>query len=238
MTRFSVLVGCYGDYPQLSLRAVASLLQQCRDRGRFELLVGCNEVGAETRDQLQNWYAAGAIDGLVLSRANRNKDPMMRVLLEMARSPWVLWLDDDSHVLDGWDTQLTGFIEREAPFDVAGHIFFIDKWPEYRRYLRARPWFDGEDAYLEPGHRDRAWFATGGVFLARTAFLRRHNFPDRSMVKRYDDVLLGDLVSQQHGRLVHFPPELMDRLRIGDADRRGSGEGADGWLDVNPVTGF
>jgi hypothetical protein len=238
MASFSVLVGCYGAYPQYSLRAVGSVLEQCQQRERFELLVGCNEVASETAAQVQDWYASGLIDALVLSRANRNKDPMMRVLIEMAQTPWILWLDDDSHLLEGWDEHLEAFLSASEAFDAAGHVFYMHKWPEYAGFLRQRPWFDGEESFLEPSHREKTWFATGGLFLARTAFLRRHNFPDRGMVKRFDDLLLGDLVSQQHGRLVQFPPELMDRIRISDGDRRGSGEGSDGWRDVNPVTGF
>jgi hypothetical protein len=61
------------------------------------------------------------------------------------------------------------------------------------------------------------------------------------MVKRMDDLLLGDLISQQHGRLIHFSGEIMSCIRISDAGphgRRGSGEGSDGWRDVNLRTGM
>ncbi|HEX5442251.1 MAG TPA: hypothetical protein VFW87_00420 [Pirellulales bacterium] len=40
--------------------------------------------------------------------------------------------------------------------------------------------------------------------------------------------MLGDLVSQQHGKLVGLSPELMNCITISEGDRRGAGEG--GWV--------
>jgi len=59
------------------------------------------------------------------------------------------------------------------------------------------------------------------------------------MIKREDDVLLGDLICQQNGVLRDFDTdrELMDRIRISDGPRRGVGEGNDGWLFTAPVNG-
>src|SRR4051812_13982140 len=95
---FSVLIGCYGDYPEYSLRAVESVLASERHE-RFEVHVGCNRCGATTITRLRELFDEGAIQGLVESRKNINKDPMMRLLVEMARAPYVLWMDDDSHVM-------------------------------------------------------------------------------------------------------------------------------------------
>ena len=49
-----------------------------------------------------------------------------------------------------------------------------------------RPWYVGAEREREP-----VWFATGGLFVARVAWLREHDFPDRAMVKKQDDILLG-----------------------------------------------
>ena len=59
------------------------------------------------------------------------------------------------------------------------------------------------------------------------------------MVKKLDDLLLGDCVSQTRGRLLDFGQtrEIMDRVRISDGKRRGEGEGADGWRSVDPRLG-
>jgi hypothetical protein len=136
-------------------------------------------------------------------------------------------MDDDSHVLPEWDKHIGAFISNNAPFDVAGHVFYVNhRSEEHLRFLRSRTWYHSEER-----ENSEIWFATGGLFMARTEFLREHDFPDRSMVKRADDVLLGELCQQQDAKLVDFGhiPEIMDRIRISDGNRRGDGEGSDGW---------
>lgn len=226
---FSVLIGCYGDFSQYSLRAVESVLA-ADDRGRFDLHVGCSACCDATLTRLRAHLDAGRLCSITESRRNINKDPMMRVLLEMARGKYSLWMDDDSHVAPGWDSRFVKFIEAQDEFDCAGHVFYCHKQDEYRQFLRQRPWYRSEDSYLVPEHQQRTWFATGGLFLARTEFLREHGFPDRGMIKKQDDLLLGDLISQQHGKLIGFSGEIMECVSISDGQRRGEGEGSDGWL--------
>jgi hypothetical protein len=236
---FSVLICLYGDYPDLSLRAVHSVVDNAN--GRIRLYVGMNACGARTIAQVRVLADAGRLDGVIESRRNINKDPMMRLLIEMVDTPFILWMDDDSHMQPGWQEAFERFLGAWADrMDVAGHVHFCHRSGDYDEFCRQRPWFLGDNHWLEPGHAQRVWFATGGLWLARTSFLRLHDFPDRGMVKKMDDLLLGDLISQQHGRLVSFPDEIMKCIKISDAGaygRRGSGEGADGWRNVNVKTG-
>ena len=68
------------------------------------------------------------------------------------------------------------------------------------------------------------------MFLARTEFLRRFDFPDRGMIKAMDDVALGELALQVGGRTVYFNGELLARTKISDGHRRGTNfELRDGW---------
>jgi hypothetical protein len=152
---------------------------------------------------------------------------MMRVQLEMCETEYALWMDDDSHVLPGWDEQIIRFIDANRPFDAAGAVHFIRKRsPELTNFLRERPWYKSPEFEREP-----IFFPVGGLFLVRVEWLRKHRFPDAAMVKKLDDVLLGELISQQNGILRNFATDraVMERLRIDDAPRRGNGEGADGW---------
>jgi len=230
MTRISVLVGCYGGWPQYSLRAVDSVLDHCNRREAFDVYVGCNESSSEILTALRTYLDQERIEALVESRRNINKDPMMRVLLEMCETEYALWMDDDSHVLPGWDEHIIRFIEANRPFDAAGHVFYInDRTPELTAFLRTRPWYRSPEF-----ERDPIWFPTGGLFLARVEWLKKHHFPDRAMIKKQDDVLLGELICQQGGVLCDFGKDrgVMDRIVISDGDRRGSGEGEDGWLSA------
>lgn len=170
----------------------------------------------------------GKIDTLIESKENINKDPMMRLLLERAETEYVLWFDDDTHVMPGWNTAIEEFIAEKHPFDVAGHIFYCERSEEYIRFLRNRPWW----MHVEL-QESVVWFPTGGFFLARTNFLIENNFPDSRMIKKQDDLLLGDLILQKKGKLLDFGGNraIMDRVMISDGNRRGTGEGSDGWLE-------
>jgi len=234
---FDVLIGAFGDCPEYTLRCVQSIIGE-PDRPRsFGVHVGCNACGETTITALRSMYDRGLIDALIESRHNLNKDRMMRLLIERVDTRFFLWLDDDSHVKPGWDLEIEKLLKDGPTFDCAGHVFFHHRPPEYKRFLVKRPWWIGEEAYPSRDHRKRVWFPTGGLFLGRAAFFRRHNFPDRAMVKRQDDLLLGDMISQTKGTLIDFPSELMGLITISDGNRRGSGESSDGWLDVHPVTG-
>jgi hypothetical protein len=235
MTRLSVLVGCYGGWPQYSIRAVESVLSHCTHRDRLDVYVGCNESSPEILGVFRKYLDHARIEALIECRRNINKDPMMRVMLEMCETEYVLWMDDDSHVLPGWDEHLLRFIEANRPFDAAGHVFYISKRsPELAAFLRMRPWY--KSAALEG---EKIWFPTGGLFLARVEWLRKHNFPDRAMIKKQDDILLGELIAQQGGVLRDFGRDrgIMERIRISDGTRRGTGEGKDGWVSAGAANG-
>lgn len=219
--QFSVLIGTYGNFPQYSIRAVKSVLDPKRN---YDIHVGCSECCPETRKALRQLLDEEKIDSLLESRQNINKDPMMRLLIDRSMTPYVLWLDDDSHVKGEWASILEKFIPGNE-FDCAGHIFFYNRDKDYQEFLEKRPWWLGKNT----DEQNRVWFATGGLFLAKTAFLRKHDFPDRSMVKKQDDLLLGDLISQQGGKLIGLPKEFMELIKISDGQRRGEGEGKDGW---------
>jgi hypothetical protein len=178
----------------------------------------------------------GRINTVIECRQNINKDPMMRLLIDLVQTPYLVWMDDDTHLTEGWDVELNRFIaQKHMKFECAGHVFYCNRSNAYLEFLRRRPWWIGEEHYLEPGHRERVWFPTGGFWLARTEFLRLYDFPDRGMVKKQDDLLLGDLLSQRKGRLINFTAEIMAHVKISDGNRRGAGEERDGWRQGDPV---
>ena len=154
----------------------------------------------------------------------------MRVLIDLARGPYILWMDDDSYMLPGWDDALHAFLRLHEPFDCAGWTHSWRRTDEYREFLKQRPWYIGSGPGDAATDDQQISYATGGLFLARTAFLREHEFPDRRMIKKLDDVLLGDLIIQHNGRRIAFSDDLMQFLRINDGERRGTGEGPEGWI--------
>jgi hypothetical protein len=227
-----VLIGCYGDYPDLSLRAVAGVLSEANVKEYCDVHIGANECCEDTLRELRRGIGDGLIDTLIESRRNINKDPMMRLLIGVTETPYLLWMDDDSWLRPGWARAFERFLDEEAsrekPLDVAGSICVSNRWDGYADLLHARPWWRSDEMIPE-SQREQVAFPVGGLFLARTAFLRRHNFPDRGMVKCLDDMLLGDLVSQAGGRMAPFTPDIWNFITISDGPRRGFGEGEDGF---------
>jgi len=219
----SILIGCYGAFPQYSIRAIESIIN-CDNRNMLDIYIGCNQCCQETLQCARRKLDCNNIDAIIELNYNINKDPMLRLLIDLCTTPYFLWLDDDTHVLEGWDTAILDFINNQS-FDVAGHMFFMnDRSEKYTKFLRARPWWKSKELEKLP-----IWFATGGYLLARVEYLRQHNFPDKSMVKRMDDVLLGDLLQQQNGKLIDFGHNrgIMDKVKISNGDRRGIGEDGD-----------
>ncbi|QOV87943.1 tetratricopeptide repeat protein [Humisphaera borealis] len=221
----TVLVGCYGSYPEYSIRCLRSVLDAITRSADCDLLIGLNACGEETIRAADDAVRCGAATGLVRSTRNLNKDPMMRLLLEQVQTPYVLWLDDDSHFTDpNWSQELNRFIRGEHPFDVAGQRA---RWgprrfqdPSYMTYIGERPWWKS-NGHLPADLWEWCPFAVGGLFVARTNYLRIHDYPDRGMTKALDDVVLGELLLQRGGRLVDLPPSLLSIARISDGHRRG-----------------
>ena len=229
--QFSVLLGCYGDFPHYSLRAIQSVMSEAGVGKQCDVHVGCNACSAPTLDALRGLADGGGIQTLIESRPNLNKDPMMRLLIAVTATPYLLWMDDDSYFKPGWLKAFQCFVEENTPFDVAGAIHCSWRWPEYDAFVRRRPWWRDESR-IPPDQTDKIVFPVGGMFVARTEFLRENNFPDRGMVKRVDDVLLGDLVNQAGARMIGFSHEAHHHIVINDGERRGGGEGDDGWREV------
>ena len=238
--RFSILIGCYGDFPQYSLRAVRSILNgRTLSKGKernFDLHVGANHCGAQTLRELRKLYDEGSIDTLIESSKNINKCPMKRLLIDRIETEFGVWFDDDSHALAGWNAALLEFIEQHPDVDVAGQLYEMQRTRRYRQFLQQRPWFVNEELWIADT-RTSSHFATGGLYLFRAAFVRRHNYPDKGIIKRFDDLLLGDLITQQRGKLLPFSEKLLAKLRISDGDRRGSGEEIAAYSTLDPLTG-
>lgn len=229
--RLSILLGCYGDFSHYSLRAIESVVSELSVREQCDVHVGCNDCCQTTVNALRRFADEGAIQTLIESRPNLNKDPMMRLLLAVTATPYVLWMDDDSWLQPGWLSAFSRFLDENLPFDVAGAIYCSWRWPDYDAFVRRRPWWRDE-ALIPANQADKIVFPVGGMFLARTAFLRDNDFPDRGMVKRVDDVLLGDLVNQTGARMIGLSGDMWQHIVINDGERRGSGEGHDGWRET------
>ena len=235
-----VLICCYGDYPDITLPTLQKIISLADHPENLRIHVGTNACGKKTTDFLRQAYDAGDITTLVECKENRNKDPTMRVLIEHVEEPYFVWFDDDTYpTKKGWNTKVLSIIE-ENKFDVAGFVHTTNRniYPGYKEFLSKRPWFTGWDTTAKAADanlHENAVFAHGAFWIARTAYLREHDYPDRDMIKKADDMLLGEMIVHTDGKLLSVG-ELWDKwIRVNKGPRRGTGERADdGWKGMAP----
>lgn len=233
MTLRPVTIGVltYGDYPRLARRAIESIRLHCA-RSLYGLVVGANAPGAETADYLRRLEAEGAIDRLIVSPENINKCPMMRRMFEGVETEFLWWFDDDSHVTGPEALPERLALARAAPPSTVlwGHVFFFGHEDDFSYgtdvtgYVRRAPWFRGKEppGPGPDGKGDGRWFfATGGCWLVRTSALRSLDWPDPGLVKRNDDVFLGEAIRQQGWEMRDIGPLA---VAINTEPRRGEGE--------------
>ena len=99
MPKVTICVLTYGDHPHLARQAIESIRRHC-PRPEYQLRVGANAVGDETRAYLERLETAGEVDQLIMSPVNINKCPMMRRMFERVDTDFVWWFDDDSYVTE------------------------------------------------------------------------------------------------------------------------------------------
>lgn len=236
-TRLPILMCAYGNFPHITITTIKQMLLLAEDPTRLQFMIGMNECGEETTAYLRKLYGEGTIEVLIESRVNRNKDPMMRVLIDLVEEPYFAWFDDDTFpTKKGWDTKVLGQINALHPFDAAGTIWTArrDLFPGYVQFAAKRPWFKSWTIPQEAKNHNlkhSAVFPHGAFWLGRADFLRQHNYPDRDMIKKCDDMLLGEMINQVGGSL---KTTADCSVVLNSALRRGTGEKVeDGWKGFN-----
>lgn len=215
--KITICVLTYGNFPRLARQAIESIQRYC-PRCDYQLVVGANAIGEETRACLEAQRKAGAVDRLILSPANVNKCPMMRRMFEHVSTEFIWWFDDDSYVaapdaLSNWlraaqaapeTTVMWGELYRcntTADFtDLEDAISFVRRAPWYRG-LPPPSWRPGGKGAFNFENRncgDGGWdFIVGGCWLIRTSAVRALDWPDPRLIKLGDDVFLGEAIRQQ-----------------------------------------
>lgn len=221
---FSICLCTYGDHPELILRCLDSILSEPHDKKDFEIILGCNAVSEEVMTEIDRRYRDGGISTLIRSPLNYNKAGMQRFTFRIARAPYILSLDDDMYFHHGWLEILKQQIYINHPVEVMGRLHALSNrtlWSgqkqPYDTYCKKKRWWKGKRPYgLE------VVFPAGQCFLAKTNFMLENDYPDLDMRIDWDDVLLGDLVTQVDGKQIWFPDPLMQRIIVDDIPSRGS----------------
>ena len=222
--RVTICILTYGDHLALARQAIESVTRHC-PRGEYHLVVGANEVAKNTLVYLKSLEKNGAIDRLVISAVNINKNPMMRRMFEGIDTPFIWWFDDDSYFLDSnafsqWLEMAEGSSPSTVmwgPVSYCSGLAGLTGMNNVPAFVRSAPWYrglpvpswrfggKGEVDFRDCGCGDGRWsFVLGGCFLIRTTAVRALNWPDERLVKWGDDIFLGEAIRQQQWEMGHI----------------------------------
>lgn len=221
--RLSVCLCTYGDHPELTLRCLDSILRENAPSSDIELLIGCNDVSRDVMSQLERRALHAPYSIFIRSPRNLNKSGMQRLTFRLARAPLLLSVDDDIYFLPGWLHAMRDFLDSAPSFDVAGRLhtltnrgWWSGKKRPYQQFVERKRWWRNKTPHGLEVH-----FPAGQCFIARRDFLLKHDYPDCGMKIDWDDVLLGDLVTQVDGKQVAFSDELTKKLIVDEVASRG-----------------
>ena len=239
----SICVLTYGNYPELVKRSIESIQQHC-DRSLYRLIVGANAPGRATLKYLNETFAQGTIDHLIISRTNINKCPMMRQLFTLVDTEFVWWFDDDSYITEANTLERWLQIATTSAAAVVhwGHQFFFGHERDFSYgadvigFVKQARWFRGKNPpSWESGGKDehdfegrgcgdgRWFFLTGGCWMIRADVIKSLDWPDHRLIKRNDDVFLCEAIRQQGLEIRDIGPL---GVMINTGPRRGAGEDA------------
>lgn len=215
----------YGDHFTLHRRLLESLFKRLPS-DEAHVVIWCNTVCADTRVWLYSHVRADW--SVIFSDDNVPKYKVMGELFHGDHAPvsdWVVWFDDDSHVIaDNWWQRTKDFLEMKAREGVCyvGQPWYVHHLAGQWDFIKQASWFKGLEPQMcptkKPGvKRPGIWFAQGSYWWLRTDILRLLNWPDERLNHNGGDTLLGEAVRQQ-GLPFH---RFHYGVKPNDAKRRG-----------------
>jgi len=229
--RATVCILTFGNHVPYFRRSLDSVLRHTPP-GRIELRLGFNDAPASLeyarrllptpRAAAESQTLPGGVrrssyvsrEGMLVrlwdSAVNLYKWPMARLMYHdlPLNTDYVVWLDDDSFVEEGWWQALCPLLDRRV--DYIGQEWWVDFLPGQEDAIRDQRWYRGVPFERRAG-RPGIWFMTGGFSAIRAQGLREANFPDTERAWKGDtlkqfggDSLLG-VIARQFGwtRAVH-----------------------------------
>lgn len=219
----SICLCTYGDYPELVRRCLDSVLRERFFSKDLEILLGCNAASARVQEEIEPLYTRDRITTIIRSPVNINKSGIQRFTFRLSRGPYILSLDDDMYFKPGWLSKMRKCIFTHHPFEAAGRLSSLSsrlgwggKKKPYHEFVVRKRWWRGKQP-LE----DNVHFPLGQCFLTRRSFVLENDYPDLGMKIDWDDVLLGDMVTQLDGNQVFFPDDLQDLIVVDEIASRG-----------------
>ena len=226
----------YGDFHPLHKRLLSSLLKRLPD-GVADVVIWCNLVCPATLEWLAKNNRA---DWTCINSSSRNvpKYEVMRELFHehtlpfhertIPETPWILWLDDDTHIVDdAWWEKTVEYIKAKQAENICyvGQPWYVHYLEGQEEFIKAAKWYRGMPLERHPTRNPKVRkpgikFATGSYVWLRTDVMKQLNWPDPRLVHNGGDTLLGEAIRQQ-GLPRH---SFYFGVKVNDGKRRGLSE--------------
>lgn len=210
----------FGEYPDLHWRLLDGLARTLPPE--VPVTIWCNQVCAQTRELLGKFERFKAI----FSNENVPKYLVMRQLFKPLKERpdcnWIIWFDDDTHIVaNDWYTRTAALLSSASSHVYLGQAWCVPHLPGQAEFIRAARWYRNRPFEVSHG-RPGITFAQGSYWWLRTDMLARLDWPDERLSHNGGDSLLAEAVRQQG------PSFTLTRFSYGvkpnDAKRRGLSE--------------
>ena len=198
---FTVAALCYGDYPDLADKLLKSFNTY---KNVLNFKIGLNQVSDRTRELVSLWAIKQMTKASVKvyepeSGANVGKYPLLRQMLaDSDVAEQFMWFDDDSY-LDVDSSWWDSVYQLSKKHTQIGAVHMIMQRNKQFEVIKQQPWYTGKIL----NSRHRYTFATGGWWVANTAFLKQWDYPFKELHHNGGDSILGELIRQQDGKLLN-----------------------------------
>jgi ADP-heptose:LPS heptosyltransferase len=227
----------YGPYIDLHQRVLQSVVQNT-DPEMYKLRIGMNELCPETKEWLEKFKKKNNNVHMDFydSAENIKKYPMMRRMFHDKENPidtrWVVWLDDDSHIVeDDWLVRLSHSMRENygRGYNMYGKRYFYEISNSHITWIKDAVWYSGKSFRVHTSKdkrtgrdkvRPKVDFATGGFWAIEASWLREWNWPDPRINHNGGDIMMGEAIRQTGGDVKNWDYGV----NISDAKRRGYSE--------------
>lgn len=234
--KFTVCVLGFGEHLSLMQRCLESILNNSPAE-RLDIRVALNQPSSELLEYVQA-FDKTVVTKVYVDKGTRRKYPAMREMFWDPEHPidtkYVLWFDDDSHVVHPqWLPLLTkAIIANHAGGARLYGVKYIHDLLAYKRqgfapekWFRAASWWKNQPMHQSKGTREspngsEIVFASGGFVALATEAIRLGDIPDVRLNHNGGDITIGEQVHQAGFRIFDFCRGKTP-VRYSDAMRRG-----------------
>lgn len=227
----------YGDHGDLAVRCLSSIYRYL-DPTLFRLRYALNEPSKKAYDSVLSFLSDKSnVDRVYEASPQIFKYPMMRKMFYDPEMPintdWLMWFDDDSHIVDrNWIIKLGQkvdevFLKQDERypngFHMFGKVYYFHLRGNQWDWMKQADWYTGRPLNKDNSKRppmEKSDFCTGGFWLVTKKAVEAANWPDKRLRHRGGDIWMG-IALQQQGFGVS---QAHQGVLISDARQRGYNE--------------